>query len=126
MNTITKMICISILILMPIVVSGQDPYLQGDSPKAEKIASALVPKYAVELGMSADQALKFETKMVEFLIRKEKIEALEVSHRKKLNLLTRLSRQETAEMGTLLTRPQLRKYKTLKKKYQPVLVVVEQ
>ncbi len=115
-------------ILFFITFSGiaQDPYLQGDSPEAEKKASALVPQYIDELAMSADQALKFETKMVEFLIRKEKIEEMEESYKRKLSLLTRLSKQETAEMGTILTRPQLRKYKTLKKKYQPVLVVVEQ
>ncbi|MGB3145332.1 MAG: hypothetical protein WBB24_14615 [Maribacter sp.] len=121
-----KNLYICLLVLVPFFGIGQDPYLQGDSPEAEKMASALVPKYAAELGMSADQSLQFETKMVEFLIRKEKIKELEESYKKKLSLLTQLSKQETAEMGTILTRPQLRKYKTLKKKYQPVLVVIEQ
>ena len=74
MKNIMKNLYIGLLILVPFFGIGQDPYLQGDSPEAEKMASALVPKYAPELGMSADQSLQFETKMVEFLIRKEKIE----------------------------------------------------
>jgi hypothetical protein len=64
--------------------------------------------------------------MVEFIIRQKEIKALEITDHKKLQLLTKLSKQETAEMANVLTRPQLRYYRRLKKDYQPVLVLVEE
>ena len=73
--------------------------------------------------MGAEQKVLFEKKMTEFLIREEKIKKIEMSDREKLKTLTRLSAQETAEMRNILTRPQWRYYKKLKRKYQ--LIVVE-
>lgn len=78
-------------------------------------------QYTPELYLSGEQAVRFEKKIIEFLIREEKIKELKISDRDKLKTLTQLSVQETAQMGSIFDRRQLRRYVRLKKKIPPVV-----
>ena len=100
---------------------AQDPYLQGDpSKKIRQQAKDLVRAYQPELVMDATQALLFEKKVIEFLMREEKIRQLNIPETEKLHLLKLLREQETAEMIDILTRPQLRHYERIKPRIQPI------
>jgi len=103
---------------------AQDPYLQESTVGSEYESKEIAKQYSGKLGMSLDQTTRFTNKIEEFVIRKQKIEQLDSSVREKLDLLQQLSDQETAEMANILIRPQLRKYRKLKKKIQPVQLVV--
>lgn len=58
--------------------------------------------------MSVDQAFKFEQKMVEFIMRRKNIKAMDMAVDEKLQQMTNLSKQDTVEMFNMLTRSQLR------------------
>lgn len=103
---------------------GQDPYLQKDKNSAEKQANELTRAYQAELGMTVEQAVLFQKKAEEFVLRRNEIISRDFTTKEKLGLLKRLSKQETAEMANILTLPQVRQYKKLKKDIQPIQVVV--
>ncbi|QCW99960.1 hypothetical protein FGM00_07550 [Aggregatimonas sangjinii] len=103
---------------------GQDPYLQNSTQESEYISEEITKQYRGKMGMPVDQTTRFMNKIEEFVLRKQKIDAMDVPVSEKLDLLQQLSDQETAEMANILTRRQLRKYRRLKKKIQPVQVVV--
>lgn len=106
-------------------VFGQDTYFQEGNKEIELMAIALTEDYQPELVMTSDQTLLFEKKVGEFLIREKKIKSRQdLTIRQRMRLLARLSRQETAEMRNILTRPQFRRYKEVKKKIQPVVMSV--
>ncbi len=115
---------LSILVCTAQLVWSQDPYLQKDNELAEQQATALMKIYQDDLGMTVEQALLFKTKATEFMIRHNKIQQDDLPPAEKIGRLKMLSRQETAEMANILTRPQHRVYKKLKKRYQPIAVVV--
>ena len=107
-------------------LQAQDPYLQHESRNARERANQLMELYKPELGMTVDQAFLFRNKAEEFVIRRNRIQDMDVGLKEKLHLLQELSDQETAEMGNILTLPQLRAYQKLKLKIQPVAVTVEE
>ena len=119
-----RMILIVVTIGMTNMTMAQDGYVQNGNETAEQQALALAKAYEGELGMSAEQAVLFQKKLEEFVIRANAIKARDFSTEEKLRLLTMLSEQETAEMGTILTLPQVRRYQELKKTIQPIAVVV--
>ena len=100
---------------------AQDAYLQGDpSPEVEQKAKELVAAYQPELVMDASQAVLFEKKVIEFLMRAEKIREMNIPASEKPFLLIKLYEQETEEMGNILTLRQLRKYDKVKPRIQPI------
>ncbi|NHF60006.1 hypothetical protein FK220_011680 [Flavobacteriaceae bacterium TP-CH-4] len=110
--------------LITFFVNAQDPYLQQSNAEADALTRVISSKYQGALGMPADQVVRFNNKIEEFVLRRQKINALDMTTRDKLQLLQQLSHQETAEMANILTRPQLQRYRELKKEIQPVQVVV--
>ena len=119
-----RMILIVVTIGMTNMTMAQDGYVQNGNETAEQQALALAKAYEGELGMSAEQAVLFQKKLEEFVIRANTIKARDFTTEEKLRLLTTLSEQETVEMGTILTLPQVRRYQELKKTIQPIAVVV--
>ncbi len=111
---------LSVLFLfISITAFSQDPYLQNSNEAAEKQAKEITTNYVSELGLTSQQELLFQQKVEEFLIRRNKVEA-EFSGKEKLNFLFQLQQEETAEMSDILTRPQLKVYKKVKPKFQPL------
>jgi len=120
---LNSFIIVVLFVCQPILC--QDTYFQDESEDIETLSRILTEKYQPELVMSSDQTLLFEKKISEFLIREKEIKTRQsLSVRQKMRLLKRLSRQETAEMGNILTRPQLRRYKKVKRRIQPVMITV--
>ena len=119
-----RMILIVVTIGMTNMTMAQDGYVQNGNETAEQQALVLAKAYEGELDMSAEQAVLFQKKLEEFVIRANTIKARDFTTEEKLRLLTTLSEQETVEMGTILTLPQVRRYQELKKTIQPIAVVV--
>ena len=119
-----KYVLLMAFCLLTVSAFAQDPYLQESTVASQYISEEITKQYSGKLGMHANQTTRFRNKIEEFVLRKQKIESLAMPLRDKLDLLQQLSDQETAEMVNILTRPQLRKYRRLKKKIQPVQLVV--
>lgn len=113
------------MIILGISVNhGQDPYMQKGNPSAEKVAEELTRVYQDDLGFTIEQGNQFMIKAEEYVIRRNKVREQDLPTKKKLALLRELSRMETAEMRNILTLPQYRAYKRLKKDLQPIQVTV--
>lgn len=106
-------------------INAQDTYLQEESQSVEERAKVLTKKYEPELVMTTDQALLFEKKLGEFLIRSNEIKQLNRPVKEKLQLLQELSAQENSEMANILSRRQVRRYAKVKSKLQPIAMVVD-
>ncbi len=113
------------IILSAVTAYGQDPFLQEGSQATEKRARALTEKYQPELVMTGTQTRLFERKVSEFLLRAEKIKQTELPVNEKMKLLQELSIQENGEMANILSRPQVKRYVTVKSNIQPIAMVVD-
>lgn len=111
-----------LLVFMTTTLFAQDPYLQQPDPELDKQAKELTIEYDQKLGLTADQALRFEIKVEEFLIRAKKIRN-ELTGKEKLDALALLQVREMQEMGDILTQPQLDLYKKIRPTLQPLDVV---
>ncbi|GEQ86412.1 hypothetical protein ULMS_19200 [Patiriisocius marinistellae] len=116
---------ITILALMvSITTLSQNTFLQNGTNNSEENAKDLTEKYNEALIMDTNQRLLFEKKVEEFIISADKIKA-NYNGKEKLDMLFALRQNEIAEMGDILTRLQLKKYKEVRQQIQP-LARVEQ
>lgn len=113
------------LLLFSMATFAQDALLQKNNGILEKEADKVTQKYNAELSLTSKQQALFKKKIEEFLIRRKNIETNN-NGREKLDLLYSLQKNETAEMGDILTQPQLRLYKNIKKEIQPLDTVENQ
>ncbi len=121
------LIVIVVILLNTGSLFAQDAYFQEADQEIRKAAKNLVETYTPELVLSGNQLLQFESKVKEFLIRRSRVDAEQhMTTREQLKLLKRISKQENAEMQNILTRPQLRRYVKIKRKIQPVYVVLNE
>ena len=120
-----RLLIIFVLFCLVTPMEAQDPYLQNEVRGADERANTLMRAYQAELGMTVEQALLFRNKAEEFVIRRQRLQQKDLPVEEKIRLLQQLSDQETAEMGNVLTRIQLRAYQKLKLTIQPVAVVVD-
>ncbi|WP_149303174.1 hypothetical protein [Pareuzebyella sediminis] len=104
---------------------AQDTFFQDADPQTEAKAKELTQKYQPELVMTGEQTLLFEKKVTEFLLRRQDIKRMNITTEDKLFLLADLAEQEANEMGTILTRRQLRQYLKVQPVLQPVQVTVK-
>jgi len=119
---------LSVLFLLGICTTtavAQDTFFQDADPQTEEKAKNLTQKYQSELVMTGDQTLLFQKKLTEFMLRRQNIKAMDVTTEDKLFLLNELAQQEANEMGTILTRRQLRQYLRVQPELQPVQVIVK-
>ncbi|WP_432410629.1 hypothetical protein [Rasiella sp. SM2506] len=112
-----------LLVLLVLFISfssmAQDTSLQVGSEALQEKAKIITDKYVDVLGLRAKQELLFRKKVEEFLIREEKIKANSEGE-DMLNKMVALKQNETAEMGDILTRIQLEKYKEVRPEIQPL------
>ena len=113
-----------ILLLGSVYTYGQDPFYQEPTPEAEELAKPLVLEYSKELGLSGEQELLVQQKLIEFVMKKEGVRNSTKSAKEKLQFLNQLNQIETGEMANILTRPQLMKYKKIKPMIQPTKPIV--
>ena len=117
-----KFIATFFILIFTLIGYSQDPILQEDNDSLEKVAFDLTEAYNKELGLTGKQVTLFQKKVEEYLIREERIHQ-NLTGETKLNRIAALRVLETKEMGDILTQPQLRLYKKLKPKLQPLAVV---
>ena len=117
-----KKIVTILILVMSVTVFAQDTRIQtGGDEALEQRAIEITDAYNAELGLRAKQELLFRKKVTEFLIREEKIKATS-SGRDMLNKMVALRQNEMAEMGDILTRIQLERYKKVRPRIQPLAV----
>ncbi|WP_152558119.1 hypothetical protein [Altibacter lentus] len=114
-----KKILLVLTLLFSVSALSQDAFLQKDNDQLEVEADKITEAYNAQLALSSKQELLFKNKIEEFLIRRQKIEKA-YTGKEKLDQLVILQQNETAEMGDILTGPQLDLYKKLKPTLQPV------
>lgn len=112
-----------LIVLLVLFVSfsslGQDTHLQVGSETLQEKAKVITDKYVDVLGLRANQELIFRKKVEEFLIREEEIKATSEG-KEMLNKMVALRQNEAAEMGNILTRIQLNRYKEVRPEIQPL------
>ncbi|MEA1785405.1 hypothetical protein U1E44_04815 [Arenibacter sp. GZD96] len=99
---------------------GQDPYVQKSNQFIRAEAVRITAQYQPRLVMGVDQALAFQEKVAEYLIRQKAVLDTDFSPRKKRYYLERLSAQETSEMADILERFRLEEYIRIKSDIQPL------
>ena len=98
---------------------GQDTHLQISSDEMQEKAKTITDKYVDALGLRAKQELLFRKKVEEYLIREQEIKENNEGE-DMLNKMVALRQNEAAEMGDILTRIQLEKYKEVRPDIQPL------
>lgn len=121
-NIVMKKIIYMVLFSLTTLGYSQDIYTQNNTDVFDKEAQRITNAYNKQLALDADQFLLFEQKVEEFLITRSKIES-NYKGKEKLIKLFNMQQKETAEMGDILTRPQLELYKQIKSEIQPLDVV---
>ncbi len=106
-------------LLLTFSVTAQDEYVQNDTNTFEAEAKKITSTYNKQLALTSKQVLLFQKKVQEFLIRKADIER-KYNGKEKLDLIYGLQQNETAEMGDILTQPQMELYKQMKPTVQPL------
>ncbi len=119
-----KRIITIVAFLISITAFSQDTYLQNGNATAEEQAKELTKQYNDQLVMETNQRLLFQKKVEEFLISSNKVKDT-YKGRDMLNKLYELRQNEIAEMGDILTRIQLDKYKQVRQDIQPLATVEE-
>ena len=94
------------------------------SPDMEKQADALFEHYAESLALNGEQIPLFRKTLERYLVAADQVKA-SMEGEAELKALTQLQLKETGMMGDILTQEQLRLYKGLRQKYQPLKVVGE-
>lgn len=114
-----KNILIVLALMCSSMLSAQDVYTQENTEVHDAEAQKITKTYDTKLSLDANQFVLFEKKVEEFLIKRAKIEE-EYTGKDKLDMLFRMQARETIEMKNILTRPQWKLYKRIKKEVQPL------
>ena len=104
-----------------IAASGFSQNMERDRT-IEATVDRLANQYDNQLAMTAEQFLLFKNELKATLKTRELIEQ-RYSGKEKLDQLALMQNYETAAMGEILTRIQLRKYKQIKPELQPLAIV---
>lgn len=114
-----KKIITVLALMLTLSAVAQDEYVQSNTNAFEAEAKTITKTYNKQLALTSKQLLLFQKKVEEFLIRQADIEE-KYSGKEKLDLIYGLQRNETAEMGNILTQPQMELYKQMKPTVQPL------
>ena len=93
---------------------------QIDKNKADQQAQLFLNEYQADLELTIEQVADFHQKISEYIIKKSEIENKALAPEARKSALTQLSNQETSEMAAILNADQIKKYKKLKPKVQPL------
>ena len=93
---------------------------QLDKAQADRQAQLLLNEYQADLELTIEQATDFHHTISEYLVKRSEIENKALAPEARKSALTQLSNQETSEMASILNESQIKKYKKLKPKVQPM------
>lgn len=105
--------------------SAQEELLTTVTPEQEKAAEELAMKFDDELSLTEMQLIKFQDKIETYTAYRDRILNAEYSLEKKNRLLRAYYVEESREMGDILTRPQLFKYRKVRSELQPLYILSE-
>ena len=91
-----------------------------DKVKADQQAQLILNEYQADLELTIEQVSDFHRKISEYIIKKSEIENKALAPEARKSALSQLSNQETSEMASILNADQIKKYKKLKPKIQPL------
>ncbi|MBT8294223.1 MAG: hypothetical protein KJN70_13195 [Eudoraea sp.] len=118
-NLFKKIIkCLPIILALVFIHSSNAQFIPKN--EVEKQAAKLVQAYQAEVGMTVEQASEVYEKIVEVIDKENSIRNSELTSEQKKKSLMNLSKQETADMGTILDPKQFKEYKKMKKTLQPI------
>ena len=106
-------------VLLMTQASASDNLMQDNEAMLKAKAKELTKKYAVELGLEANQTAQFEEIILGYIVKKAKAQQLNVSEVDKLGIIGQLGEQENEDMADLLSKGQYKKYVKAKMKLQP-------
>ncbi len=87
---------------------------------AAKEAQLLLNEYQAELNLKVEQATRFHGTLRDYLVKKSAVKEEKTTMAEQKEALRRLSEEETEQMGTILDGYQMKRYKELKPKIQPI------
>ena len=93
---------------------------QIDKTQADHKAQLILNEYQADLELTIEQVTDFHGKISEYIVKKSELENKTLAPDARKSALTQLSNQETTEMSSILTEEQIKKYKKLKPKIQPL------
>ncbi len=114
-----KTILLSLLVLFTVQSFGQEPCSDPTNRMLDTRAEKLAVEYHKELYLSCPQIGLFETKIEEFIFKRDRIEDSLIG-RPRLEAMYKLCIQETTEMQYILTHNQLKTYAKVKSGLQPL------
>ncbi|MGI9547211.1 MAG: hypothetical protein ACR2MM_08250 [Flavobacteriaceae bacterium] len=106
----------SISLLFCGVLSAQ----QLDKAQADREAQLLLNKYQADLELTIEQVTDFHHTISTYLMKRSEIENKALAPEAQKSALTQLSSEETSKMTSILNKNQLKLYKKLKPKIQPL------
>ena len=115
-----KKITFYILGLATLLFSNISMAQQIDKAQADRQAQLVLNEYQADLELTIEQVTDFHGKISEYIIKKNEIENKALAPEARKSALTQLSNQETSEMASILNEEQIKKYKKLKPKIQPL------
>ena len=115
-----KKITLISLTLITLLLSQVSFAQQLDKSTANRQAQLILNEYQADLELTIEQATDFHQKISEYLVKKSEIENKALAPEARKSALTQLSNQETSEMASILNENQIKKYKKLKPKLQPM------
>ncbi len=116
MKNITQIALTVFTVLSCTLAIGQDM----NKAQADREAQQLLNQYQADLELTIEQATKFHQKISEYLIKRSEIESKSLAPQVRKSEMSRLSNQENSEMSAILNSQQLKLYKKLKPKIQPI------
>lgn len=93
---------------------------QMEKAQADREAQELLNEYQADLELTVEQVTDFHGIISKYLMKRDEVENMNLSEEEKKAKLTELSKKETTEMSNLLYSDQIKKYKALKPKLQPI------
>jgi len=93
---------------------------QLDKAKADQKAQLLLNQYQADLELTIEQVTDFHHTISAFLIKRDEIENKAMAPEAQNSALSALSKEETTKMASILNPHQLKLYKKLKPKIQPM------
>ena len=93
---------------------------QMDKAQADREAQQLLNQYQADLELNVEQVTDFHGIISKYLMKRDEVENMNIPADEKKTKLAELSKKETTEMTNLLYSDQIKKYRELKPKLQPI------
>ncbi len=107
---------ISALVLLCASASAQ----QMNKAQADQKAQQVLNQYQADLELTIEQVTDFHHTISSYLLKRNEIENKALAPEAQKSALTALSKEETTKMASILNAHQLKLYKKLKPKIQPM------